>query len=33
LPTQEILTLDVAQWKKRAEPNLNKRPTVFIIQA
>ncbi|WP_410497635.1 SAM-dependent methyltransferase [Chitinibacter sp. S2-10] len=33
LPSQEILTLDIAQWKKRAEPNINKRPTVFIIQA
>lgn len=33
LPSQEILTLEAAQWKKRAEPNINKRPTVFIIQA
>ncbi|WP_028449811.1 SAM-dependent methyltransferase [Chitinibacter tainanensis] len=33
LPSQEILTLDIASWKKRPEPQLNKRPTVFILQA
>ncbi|MBM5572047.1 MULTISPECIES: SAM-dependent methyltransferase [Deefgea] len=33
LPNQEILTLEVGQWKKKPEPVIHKRPTVFIIQA
>ena len=33
LPSQDIVTLEVGQWKKKAEPQIHKRPTVFIIQA
>ena len=33
LPSQHIVTHDIAHWKKQPEPNLHKRPTVFIIQA
>ena len=32
LPTESILTQEVTEWKKR-QPELHKRPTIFIIQA
>ncbi len=34
LPTQEIISQTVAQWRKRKEmPNLKKRPTIFVMYA
>lgn len=31
LPTQYIKTLTVAEWKKKTLPNLEKRPTIFLL--
>ena len=34
LPTQEIISQTIAQWRKRKEmPNLKKRPTIFVLHA
>ena len=34
LPTQEIISQTIAQWRKRKEmPNLKKRPTIFVMYA
>ncbi|HEZ0830194.1 TPA: tetrapyrrole methylase, partial [Neisseria meningitidis] len=34
LPTQEIISQTVVQWRKRKEmPNLKKRPTIFVMYA
>jgi len=33
LPTQFILSLTIAEWKKQNIPDLHKRPTVFLILA
>ena len=34
LPTQEIISRTIAQWRKRKEmPNLKKRPTIFVLYA
>lgn len=32
LPTQTVRTLTISQWR-RAPPNLDRRPTVFVLQA
>ena len=33
LASEQILTLSVAQWKKRGLPDIDRRPTVFLLQA
>ncbi len=30
-PTEEVITLPVASWKKHPLPEINKRPTVFLL--
>ena len=31
LPSQGVMTLSVAQWKKCSLPNLEKKPTIFLF--
>lgn len=33
LPTQMIVTRSIADWKRAASPDLNRRPTVFLLLA
>jgi 16S rRNA (cytidine1402-2'-O)-methyltransferase len=33
LPDEMIRTLEVRQWKKQAPPDLERRPTVFLLLA
>lgn len=33
LPSQYILTLTIAEWRKKTLPNFHKRPTVFLLLA
>ena len=33
LESEQILTLSVAQWKKRGLPDIDRRPTVFLLYA
>lgn len=33
LPSESIITLTIAEWKKRTPPELERRPTVFLLLA
>lgn len=33
VPGEQIITLSVAEWKKRTPPDLDRRPTVFLLLA
>lgn len=33
LATEEIQTRSIAEWKRKAAPHLNKRPSLFLLQA
>ena len=33
LPSESVVTLTIAQWKKKTPPEIERRPTVFLLLA
>jgi len=33
LPGESVVTLTIAQWKKKTPPEIERRPTVFLLLA